>query len=242
MNELTGGCIVQWLTKLFEFMKCVSLLEWVRCMSSRVQNSKSATEIYVLCWLVVEILFLGILFGFPTMNSTVGLFVPATLFLTWRLIDLLQVAFNTLIFDRIRCIQRGQSYERNPERWLLLNLFNYAELIIIFGVLGFFARDAFKPIFETMWQGFYYSVSVATMLGSNSIPLKWQGNLLFLTEIAFALIFIILILGNAVSQLGWTRDKDENLDKNREQRGKSSRTMCGAKTLLIRVSKRLKKK
>lgn len=208
-----SGFLIQYLSQLFGCLKYVSPVEWVRCISTCAKNSKSATEIYVLCWLVVELVFLVLLFIWPTISSTRGFFITAWVLFTLRLLDLMQVSFNTLIFDRIRSIQKGLTYERDPERWLLLNLMNYAEIIIIFGIFYSLVRDAFAyPIntintINTVWQGFYHSVGIATLFGSNLEPKAWQGYPLFFAEIAYALLFIVLILGNAISQLGSAQKK-----------------------------------
>jgi len=198
MKEQSGSFIVPLLTRLFGCMRYISILELVRRKFGAWSNYRSV-EAFVLSWLAVELLFLGLLFGWPTISNIRIFFVPAILLLILRLIDLLQVSFNVLLFDRIRA---GRAYKiASPTRLLVLNLVNYVELAVIFGVLAFLARDAFYPEFQSVWHSFYYSIGVITTLGANVEPIALQSKVMFLSEITLGLVFILLIIGRAISLL-----------------------------------------
>lgn len=198
MKEQSRSFIVPLLTRLFGGMRYMSILELVRHKFG-VWSGYRAVEAFVLCWLGAELLFLGLLFGWPAMSNMKIFSVLVILLLILRLLDLLQVSFNVLLFDRIRT---GRGYKiASPYRLLVLNLVNYVELAVIFGVMAFLARDAFHPQFQSVWHSFYYSISVITTLGTNVEPVAVQGRLLFLSEITLGLVFILLIIGRAVSLL-----------------------------------------
>jgi len=206
MKEQSGSFMVPLLTRLFGRMRYFSILELVRSKFG-VWSSYRAVEVFVLCWLGTELLFLGLLFGWPAMSNRPIFFVPVILLLILRLLDLLQVSFNVLLFDRIRA---GRSYRiASPTRLLVLNLVNYVELAVIFGVMAFLARDAFRPEFQSAWHSFYYSVSIITTLGTNVEPVAVQSRVMFLSEIMLGLVFILLIIGRALSLLPPVRAIDE---------------------------------
>ncbi len=205
MKEQSRSFIVPLLTRLFGFMKYVSILELVRHKAG--WNNYRAVEAFVLCWLGAELLFLGLLFRWPAMSNIPIFFAPVMLLLILRLLDLLQVSFNVLLFDRIRA---GQAYKiASPTRLLVLNLVNYMELAVIFGVMAFLARDAFHPEFQSVQQSFYYSIGVITTLGTNVKPIALQSQVMFLSEIMLGLVFILLIIGRAVSLLPPVRSIDK---------------------------------
>jgi hypothetical protein len=206
MKGQSGSFIVPLLTRFFSWMRYISILELVRRTLGK-WNSYRAVEAFVLCWLSVELLSMGLLCGWPTLSKIGIFFIPVTFLLIIRLMDLLQVSFNVLLFDRIRS---GHAYKiASPTRLLVLNLVNYVEISIIFGVLAFLARDAFYPEFRSIWHSFYYSIGVITTLGVNIEPTAIQGKVMFLTEIALGLVFILLIIGRAVSMLPPVRAIDK---------------------------------
>ena len=206
MKKQSGSFIVPLLTRLFGLMKYVSILEIVRRVFG-VWKSYRAVETFVLCWLGVELLFFGLLFGFPTMSNKLIFLIPVILLLVLRLLDLIQVSFNVLLFDRVRV---GRDYKiASPTRLLTLNLINYVEVSVIFGVMGFLARDAFNPSFGSVWHSFYHSISVVTTLGSSVEPIALQSRAMFLSEITIGLVFILLIIGRAISLLPSVKAIDE---------------------------------
>jgi len=206
MKEQSGSFIVPLLARLFNAMKYVSILELVRCIFG-VWRSYRAVERFVLCWLGVELLFLGLLFGFPAISNRLIFFIPVILLLILRLLDLLQVSFNVLLFDRIRA---GRDYKiASPTRLLVLNIINYMELAVIFGVIGFLVRNSFHPEFQSVWHSLYYSISVVTTLGLSVELVAWQSRVMFLSEITLGLVFILLIIGRAISLLPPVKTIDE---------------------------------
>lgn len=190
--------IVPWLTCFFGIIRYLSVLELGRHLFG-TWKSYRAVEIYVLCWLCINLLFLGLIFSFPNISNIPIFFVIVMILLILRLVDLLQVSFNVLLFDRIRT---GKNYQiASPTRLLILNLFNYVEITIIFGIIGFLARNSFYPSFQSAWDSLYYSIGVITTIGSNVEPIAWQGRVMFLSEIILGLVFILLIIGRAISLL-----------------------------------------
>jgi hypothetical protein len=87
----------------------------------------------------------------------------------------------------------------------MLVLLNYVEIFIAFGIMGF------------LWQQWPYyrpgegeiqitdalraSFGILTPLGLSSLPQMWRTSILFYSEYAVGLFFLVIIINIALSQL-----------------------------------------
>ncbi len=191
-KETSGSFIVPCLTKFFGFLKNVSILELLR--KTKHGKGYRAVDVYVLSWVFGEV-FVLVLMSLITRTNWFSLLVYIIFIL--RLLEIFQVGFNVLIFDRIR---KGDTYKiSSPARLLILNLVNYLELILIYSGLYFLLGKAFMPEVNSVESAIYHSALSITTVGGNLQALTGYAQVLVISEVFFGLLFIVLIITRALS-------------------------------------------
>jgi len=142
-------------------------------------------ELYVLVWLIVEILILR----FLSSPNCWCLFV-----VTWRLIDILQTQYRLSFTGKEPIVIAARS--------LLLVLINYAEILMIFSVIYFTQQEHFVQPFDCTLNSFEYSISVfiplIDIIQTHS-PINCLGKIIFYFEILSSLFIHILIIQRVMS-------------------------------------------
>ena len=114
----------------------------------------------------------------------------------YRLAEIFAYAVWAHVFERV---QRGPSQPRlaSAERFLLLNVINYGEIVVLFAILWALMGRGI----DGAWGALERSIRIATMVGFSNPPLDehWVDRVLFVSETAMALMFILFVLARAVS-------------------------------------------
>ena len=114
----------------------------------------------------------------------------------YRLAEIFVTAWNVHVFDRLR----GDRSRVFRERQLILNLVNYGEIVVLFAILWALVGQGLGPWSGRAWAAFERSIHIATMTGFNGVlDEHWIDRVLFVSETAMALMFILFVLVRAVS-------------------------------------------
>ncbi len=192
--EHKNGFILPCLTLVFKALRYISPLTLLtrlgRGFHRSWDTSHLAVEIYVVAWFCLLLFFIWLV-------ATIKLFSPIPLVvisatLIWRLLDISQSWFNIFMKIKVEVL--------SPVRSLVLATINYFELSIIFGLLSFIFRyDNFNPTFVNVSQSLRHSIGVITTMGSRFDPASVLGGLLYYSEIAFGLAFLVVVISRVIS-------------------------------------------
>ncbi len=171
-------------------------LEWLplSCYLNYLQRTKTQkytpqaiTEIYVLCLLALELFT----FFFTWLTGCTNLLwaIPATIFLTMRLLDILQAWAKVLLVA-----SSSNVLTTRPRRLLILTLVNYFELILNFVVLVSVWQPEFEPVLNNFSDGVLMVIGTMTTIGTEFSPDSALAWLFYLSEIAFGLFFILIVI------------------------------------------------
>jgi hypothetical protein len=123
-------------------------------------------ELYVLCWLVVE---LCVASAAPSLRGYWGLLL---ILLAFRVFDILQSVVNLNVFDCLRLGVRTH-YVATLARTLLLSFWNFFELLLCFGAFYSSPVADFDKVVSA-WDAYYFSVITQLTIGYGDIqPLSY---------------------------------------------------------------------
>ena len=158
------------------------------------------TDAYVLMAAFLGFGVLAVLPFFPWLLQASWFFPLFCTLATYRLIEILVYALWAHVFERVR---RGAGQPRlaSPERFLVLNVVNYGEIVVLFAILWALVGQGLGAGRAAVWGALERSIRIATMVGFSNPPLDehWVDRVLFASETAMALMFILFVLVRAVS-------------------------------------------
>jgi hypothetical protein len=208
--------IVRYTDNLLNYLKFVSPLNWYTCFFKKKLGS-AIVEKYVAFCFVLELLVFTTLFFRSLYEGREYLACFISILALVRLVDMFQASLNAIIFNPIRETNGDIHYGiKNELRSLTLILLNYAELVVIFGIISFLSRDAFVQTYNSTSEAFIspldslrYSLNVATLQGTLISPANVKGNIIFLGQVFWAITYIFLILGRVITLLPNLRTRDK---------------------------------
>lgn len=153
--------------------------------------SRLFVDIYVFFWLLI--IELAFFLFFVTHPSHILPILPICIFLSWRLLDIFINWVNVLILP---------ARPASPQRLLILVLTNFLETVIIFTVITFLSRNAFRPEFVNIQNSLHYTISVLVPIipiNTDIQRISWVGSAIFYSEIAFVFLFLIVIINRTLA-------------------------------------------
>jgi hypothetical protein len=165
--------------------------EIIRTVTRRRSNQ---IELYAIGWLIVEI-------GLVAWSPRAGVCAHRAIdvFATYRIFDVLQVAINIALFDRLR---RGDKphYVAVLVRMLVLSLWNFFELALCFGILYSNHLSLLKSAAST-GDAYYFSMITQLTIGYGDINPTSYLKAVAMTQGAVGFFFGILVLSRFVGLL-----------------------------------------
>ncbi len=146
-------------------------------------------EIYVLSWLVAEIITL-VTVAFIPAGKLAWIFI--FVLFSYRLFEVFITAFNAVIIS----VMEGKKTRSIPRVFIFV-LLNYIEVMIIFAVFYFFLLEG-----ASMMKSLNYSVSLATLSGITFDMDKDSLYLAGIIEMLLGIFFIAGALAALVNYLG----------------------------------------
>ncbi|HEY4215541.1 MAG TPA: ion channel [Gemmatimonadaceae bacterium] len=120
----------------------------------------------------------------------------ATIFVTWRIGDIVQTAINVSIFDYFR-VERDNSVA-SVTRSIVLSAWNYAELIVCYGVL-YAAHPGWLDVVGTSPGPYYFSAITQLTIGYGDIKPLGLGRFVATTQALAGLAFLALVFARFVA-------------------------------------------
>ena len=160
-------------------------------------------EIIMLLYLIIEIVF-PLLIDKSIINSS-WLITLIMVLLVLRLIDIIQVNVNMILFDGLRFAQnRIVKYSR----WIVLLIWHYLELILIFGFFYFLCKSDLNG-YRSIIDSYYFSAVTQLTIGYGDIyPVGWVKVMVGVQGI-IGTFFSILIIAKVITLLPNMRDLEE---------------------------------
>jgi len=198
--------------RAFEWAKWLSPMQWlgIRWPLFRPRNALTPTEVasqdftrrrartieqYLVCWLIIEVVFVGLACMGPW-QSVVRLLV--TMAIALRIVEIIQVTVNATLFDALS----GRPDERvaSRTRMIVLAGVNFCELWLCFGVIYAMNYGALigagRPV-----TAFYLSIITQLTIGYGDVhPTGWL-RLVAATQGLSSLVFIVLVFGRFMASL-----------------------------------------
>jgi hypothetical protein len=161
--------------------------ECIKCEKIRYMHV-DAHEIF---WVVILILLLAS----SGCSSNCLFFTYLVLIIViYRLVDIFQSWVSQFILMK-------DWIPADINRSLVLVFMGYFEIIVSYAIFYYIGQDNICKSFSSVWQSFYYSVSTATMIGSDIWkPMKLWGYATFITQIMFAVLFLTVVVQNIVGR------------------------------------------
>ncbi len=198
------GLILPIIRFIFTLLRYISLITLFRVIFYRKLNQRHV-DIYLAIWLIFYIssyYYLDHLFH----NEIPISYFVFTLFSTLcilRIVDILQTWFHVLLIP---------PHAGNSQRILILTVWNYFEIAILYGILGYlFQAYGYYDIANSNIQiadSIRFSLGIVTPLGIPNIPKTWTDGIIFYTEYLLGLFFLIIVVSKAVSYVGRKRTLD----------------------------------
>lgn len=177
-------------------------MAWIEEKLEKTDNetrNKKIQELYVYSWILIEAVLYIWLMLIRTPSIVLGVII--SLIVLYRLSGIIMLWVERYIF--------GPPEPRSIPRFILLTLLNYLEIILIFAIFAYVARNNFvngvfipfgvTVTFSPWFDSLRYSIGVSTTLGSNFQPLGIMGHTIFFAQIALAILFVSVIIQIAVS-------------------------------------------
>lgn len=151
-------------------------------------------EQYIILWFCLEILAAVVVASSP------GRWLRWTvrIVLSLHLVEIVQVVVNMNVFDHIRVMPRRHSVS-SLVRALILSVWNYIELIIVFGVL--YASLPGSLTSATPLAPYYFSVVTQLTVGYGDVLPLGPARVLAAIQAIIGSLFLVVILGRFVSVL-----------------------------------------
>lgn len=152
-------------------------------------------ELYVIFWFILELIILFVI-SKPTASVNCSAII-ITVILVLRLIDIAQSWVKVLLVKSTH----GILY---PNRLLILTLMNYAELVISFTIIGFLWITDFLYLDNSL----AFTLGTLTTIGSNYVPSTTIAWAIYISEIAYGLFFLIIVIVRALTYFEAGQKKD----------------------------------
>lgn len=173
------------------------------------RRSTIIIEVIMLVYMSAEILTPLVLINSLYFNSALKYLLLIVFVL--RLIDILQVNINLILFDGLR-------FKQNPiakySRAIVLLIWNYFEIILIFGYLYFFFKESLSD-YKSIIDAYYFSTITQLTIGYGDLnPL---GSLKIISGIQglIGTLFLVLIIAKVINMIPNLRDfEDKNTGAN----------------------------
>lgn len=154
-------------------------------------------EIYVIIWLIIEIILYPILIILLKPNDTV-IKILFTIFISFRIFDIFQANLNINIFANLN--SKNKIFAESQIRLLLLALINYLELILCFGLIYYIYYENLFG-FNYWYVSIYFSAITQFTIGYGDIyPLGFL-KIFVILQALFSILFTVLILARFITFL-----------------------------------------
>lgn len=154
-------------------------------------------DLYMLFFIIIEIVFTILVSKHSLSHNWLGYVI--LIFAIIRIVDILQVNINMVLFDHLR-LRKNEHYMASAVRTIINNLINYFELILCFGLIYTFNSSMMKD--STQWlDAFYLSISSQINISLADItPIYWN-RLLVAIQGFIGFFFGLLIFARVISIL-----------------------------------------
>jgi len=193
-SRFNTGFLLPCFKRIFFVLEQLSLIFSIRICIKKIgglqfiKRQYFAADIYTVAWFII----LSSLFWFFFDDCAIVYPCPFLAIIIYRLFDIFQFWTNEYIIGRIHSTSLV-----NISRTLILNIINYAEIIISFSLIAFIQRHLFKGV-DCMTQAFYYSIRNAITIGSDVTPIGFWGYTIFALQVLFILLFLTVVISNIV--------------------------------------------
>ena len=139
----------------------------------------SRLDIYIISWLLFEVILLIVLAFIPLEISVGIIFIGL---LSYHPLEIAVTSFKSVIIDPVMSEKR-----HSVPRLLSLVLVDYIEIVLIFGII-------YNFLFEhpSVWKSLNLSISFATLAGAS---LEKENNFIFIASISEMLLGILFVTG-----------------------------------------------
>ena len=154
-----------------------------------------AIDSYIGAWLIIEMVL--VVFSFNN-SGNLYFYFACLLFPTIRIVEIIQVTVNLVLFDSTNGRADGKS--ASLIRLIVLTFFNFIELIICYGLI--YSTNlaelhcAFSP-----WSGYYVSIMTQLTNGYSDIyPIGWLRAVAAIQGLT-SWIFMVIVFGRILSSM-----------------------------------------
>ena len=172
-------------------------------------------EVYIVFWLIISFLGLSLL-------DPEGVVYPIlVLVISYRLVDLFLGTSRIIFIERESKKDQDGHYilVRHVERWVLLIMINFVEIVVCFAVIYFYIGDSFcEPIRDAI-TAFYHSILTFTTLGYGEIrpcPGSSIGKIVVTAQLFYFLFFLLFTAPIIFSSVRAKEITDEKLGESDE--------------------------
>ncbi|WP_027008553.1 hypothetical protein [Conexibacter woesei] len=166
-----------------------------------------ALDVYILVWIVIELVVLAVAHRLPAV---------AVLLATYRLVEIVQVFANAVLFDEYRQLRAGYVKEYmvlSAQRTIVHSVLLLGEAILCFAILYSAARGSFTGtgIHDSI-DALDASLRTITTVGTSAVATGWF-RLVVDIEPVFGLLFAGTVLTRAFSAMPSVQDTKRALDR-----------------------------
>lgn len=190
--------------RLFYLFRLLSIGHWIRQwgMGKGRRTAVSGVDWYIIFWVVVEFLMIGLL-AWGTMPTVVHL--SFAIVACYRIFELIQVYFNILLFDPLQHYEAGEEYFLySSARSVLIAIISYGELIACYALLynanipNGFSPNA--PISNILGALYFSTITLATVGYGDIVPIHGM-RLASMTEAFFGVLYTATIIARFLNFL-----------------------------------------
>lgn len=183
--------------EIFRILEFLSAPYYIRGLFVRHISRHAAAQfidLYLLTWFCVEVL----LYAY---NTSISSWLIMSLAI-YRLIEIIQVYGNVLVFHRLRHDPSlGPFTIISYSRSLIIGVLSYIEIAVLYGLLFFVLRSNLTGNMVSVFDAFYYSVVTITTLGYGDIAPQGLARLVAASEAVLGVLFGIMLLGRFLALL-----------------------------------------